>query len=152
MHFNLIDWLFQDPTTAGYNTAAGAPEQFHFYLPWIIFCSVGLLIGFYYSVEGRKRLFKNKPLIKYMLDRYLFWLGVLCVIAFFIMGFRYAIPYAFFAWRVWRYLWLAGLLAWAITWVVYLVRKYPQERASDIAYQKSKQYIRQKRKAKAASR
>src|SRR5579884_579488 len=61
----------------------------------------------------------------------------------------------FFAWRFWRYLWLAGLLAWAITWIVYLVRKYPQERDNYLAYQNRQQYIPKKsnkRKAKAASR
>lgn len=154
MRFILTDWLFKDPTSAYADIGRTGAEPFHFYLPWLIFCGLGLLIGFYYSVEGRKRFFKNKPITKYMLDRYLFWLAVLCVIALFTMGFRYAIPYAFFAWRFWRYLWLAGLLGWAITWVVYLVRKYPKERASYLAYQKREQYIPKgsKRKAKAASR
>src|SRR5437867_1316701 len=122
MHFNLIEWLFTDPYSAGINAGQGGAETFRFYIPWLIFCGVCLLLAFYYGVEGRKRFFKSNPLIKYMLDRYLFWLTVLCIIALFIMGFRYAINYAFFAWRIWRYLWLAGLLTWAIIWIVYLVR------------------------------
>jgi hypothetical protein len=50
MHFNLINWLFDDPVTAGSNAGLSRPETFHFYIPWLIFCSVGLLVAFYYSV------------------------------------------------------------------------------------------------------
>ena len=115
MHFNLISWLFDDPVTAGANAGLPGAETFHFYIPWIVFCSVGILIAFYYSVEGRKRFVKNKPLIKYMLDRYLGWFTIICILGYPLLFSRaYLAPY-FFAWRVWRYLWLAGLLAWAIT-------------------------------------
>jgi formate-dependent nitrite reductase membrane component NrfD len=141
MHFNIINWLFQDPYTAG--TAAGltVPETFHFYIQWLIFCSAGVLIAFYYSVEGRKRFFKTRPLIKYMLDRYLGWLAIICIIGYpLIFSRAYLAPY-FFAWRAWRYLWLAGLLAWAITWVVYLIRKYPKEREQYLLYQNRRQYL-----------
>ncbi|HLZ81353.1 MAG TPA: hypothetical protein VKP04_06950 [Ktedonobacteraceae bacterium] len=154
MNFNLIHWLFDDPATAGANAGLGGPEAFHFYAPWIIFCCAGVLLAFYYSVEGRKRFFKNRPIEKYMLDRYLGWLAVICVIGFPLIFSRlYLAPY-FFAWRVWRYLWLASLLAWAITWIVYLVRKYPKERSNYLAYQNRQKYIPRsnKRKAKAASR
>ena len=147
MHFNLIQWLFTDPVTAGGST----PETFHFLFPWLIFCSLGVLIAFYYSVEGRKRFVKSKVLIKYMLDRYLGWLTIICVIAFPIIFSRAYLDGYFFAWRVWRYLWLAGLLAWAITWIVYLVRKYPKERANYIAYQNRQQYMPKGNKRKAAS-
>jgi hypothetical protein len=153
MQFNLIQWLFTDPATAGSNAGLAGPETFHFYIPWIIFCSAGVLIAFYYSVEGRKRFFKSKPVEKYMLDRYLGWLAVICVIGFPLIFCRaYLTPY-FFAWRVWRYLWLASLLAWAITWVVYLVRKYPKERDNYLAYQNRQKYVPKsnKRKSKAAS-
>jgi formate-dependent nitrite reductase membrane component NrfD len=152
MHFNIINWLFQDPYTAG--TAAGltGPETFHFYIQWLIFCSAGVLIAFYYSVEGRKRFFKTRPLIKYMLDRYLGWLAIICIIGYpLIFSRAYLDPY-FFAWRVWRYLWLAGLLAWAITWVVYLIRKYPKEREQYLLYQNRRQYLpKSGTKRKAAS-
>jgi formate-dependent nitrite reductase membrane component NrfD len=141
MHFNLINWLFQDPDTAGTSAGLSGPEPFHFYIPWLIFCSLGILIAFYYSVEGRKRFFKSRPLIKYMLDRYLGWFTIICILGYpLIFARAYLDPY-FFAWRVWRYLWLVGLLAWAITWIVYLVRKYPKERANYIAYQNRQQYI-----------
>src|SRR6266700_1907675 len=74
MHFNLIQWLFTDPFTAATNGGLSVSEEpFHFYVSWIIFCSLGVLVAFYYSVEGRKRFVKDKPIIKYMLDRYLGW-------------------------------------------------------------------------------
>jgi len=147
MHFNLIQWLFTDPVTAGGTN----PEPFHFYVPWLVFCTLGVLIAFYYSVEGRKRFVKNKPIIKYMLDRYLGWLAIICVIGYPLIFARAYLDAYFFAWRVWRYLWLAALLAWAITWIVYLVRKYPKERANYLAYQNRQQYIPKSNKRKAAS-
>src|SRR6266581_6193338 len=160
MHFNIINWLFTDPctatncvaaTTGATSTAAVQPETFHYYLIWLIFCSVGVLIAFYYSVEGRKRFVKNKPIIKYMLDRYLGWLTVICLVGYpMIFAREYLAPY-FFAWRVWRYLWLAALLAWAIILIVYLVRKYPKERANYRAYQNRQQYIPKSSKRKTAS-
>ena len=152
MHFNLIQWLFTDPFTAATNGGLTVPEEpFHFYVPWLIFCSLGVLITFYYSVEGRKRFFKNKPLIKYMLDRYLGWFAVICVLGYpLIFARAYLDPY-FFAWRFWRYLWLAALVVWAITWIVYLVRKYPKERADFKAYQNRQQYVPKSSKRKVTS-
>lgn len=141
MRFNLINWLFQDPYTAGTNAGLSGSEPFHFYIPWLIFCSLGILIAFYYSVEGRKRFFKSRPLVKYMLDRYLGWFTIICILGYPLIFARAYLDQYFFAWRVWRYLWLVGLLVWAIIWIVYLVRKYPKERANYIAYQNRQQYI-----------
>jgi hypothetical protein len=154
MHFNLYQWLFTDPATAGANAGLSGPEKFHFLWPWLIFCCAGLLIAFYYSVEGRKRFVKDKPLIKYMLDRYLGWFAVICFIGLPLIFARVFLDSYFFAWRFWRYLWLLGLVAWGITWLMYLMTKYPKERANFIAWQKREQYIPKssKRKAKAASR
>ncbi len=164
MHFSLINWLFTDPctatncTAATSGTAATQPETFHFYVLWIVFCIVGILIPFYYSVEGRKRFVKFKPVAKYMLDRYLGWLAIICIIGFPLIFSRAYLYQYFFAWRVWRYGWLAGLLVWAILWILYLTRKYPRERDAFLAEQNRKQYIprgnRQgnRRKAKATSR
>ena len=152
MHFNLIQWLFTDPFTAATNGGLTVPEEpFHFYVPWLIFCSLGVLITFYYSVEGRRRFFKNKPLIKYMLDRYLGWFAVICVLGYPLIFARAYLDQYFFAWRFWRYLWLAALVAWAITWIVYLVRKYPKERADFKAYQNRQQYVPKSSKRKVAS-
>ena len=146
---NLISWLFTDPLTAG---GGSVPETFHYLWQWIVFCSVGLIIAFYYAVEGRKRFVKNKPVIKYMLDRYLGWFAVICFIGFPLIFARQYLDQYFFAWRVWRYLWLVALLAWAITWAVYLIRTYPKEQASYLARQNRQQYIPKKgNKRKAAS-
>ncbi len=156
MHFDLYHWLFDDPYTAGSSAGLSGPETFHYLWPMLVFCLAGLLITFYYSVEGRKRFVKNKTLIKYMLDRYLGWFAIICFIGLPIIFGRVFLDGYFFAWRFWRYLWLVGLLAWAVTWVVYLVRKYPSERANYVSYQNREQYIKRnssnKRKAKAASR
>jgi hypothetical protein len=153
MEFSLYRWLFEDPITAGTTGGLGNTESFHFLWPWLIFCCFGLLITFYYSVEGRKRFVKSKPLAKRMLDRYLGWFAVICFIGLPLIFSRVYLDGYFFAWRFWRYLWLAGLLAWAITWIIYLVRRYPQERASFLAYQNRQQYIPKgnKRKARAGS-
>jgi hypothetical protein len=154
MHFDLYHWLFDDPITAGSNAGMSGPEPFRLLWPFLIFCCAGLLITFYYSVEGRKRFVKSKPLAKRMLDRYLGWFAVICFIGLPLIFSRVYLDGYFFAWRFWRYLWLVSLIAWAVTWIVYLVRKYPQERASYQAYEKRQQYIPKgnKRKARAASR
>jgi hypothetical protein len=151
MQFNLGNWLFQDAQTA---TNFNGSETFHFLWPWLIFSCAGLLITFYYSVEGRKRFFKDKPLMKYMLDRYLGWFAVICFIALPLIFSRVFLDAYFFAWRFWRYLWLAGLLTWAVMWIVYLVKKYPHDRANFVAYQERQKYIPKssRRKVKAASR
>lgn len=157
MQFNLINWLFTDPCTATGCTGSAAgvagtpPETFHFYLLWLIMCGVGVLIPFYYSVEGRKRFVKNKPVVKYMLDRFLGWLAIISIIGFPLIFSRAYLYEAFFAWRVWRYLWLAALLAWAITWIVYLARKFPKEQANYVAYQNRQKYIPKSEKRKTAT-
>jgi formate-dependent nitrite reductase membrane component NrfD len=153
MHFNLIQWLFTDPFTAATNGGLSVPEEpFHFYVPWLIFCSLGVLIAFYYSVEGRRRFFKNKPIIKYMLDRYIGWFSVICVLGYPLIFARAYLDAYFFAWRFWRYLWLAALVVWAITWIVYLIRKYPKERAEFLAYQNRQQYIPKSKRKVTSSR
>lgn len=153
MQFNLFNWLFTDPVTAGSSLPSGE-EQFHYFWAWMIFCVIGLLICFYYWVEGRKRFVKSKPLIKYMFDRYLNWLAIICFVGIPIDLSRLALDQYFFAWRIWRYLWLLAMAIWAVLWVVYLVKKYPQERANYAAYQRRSQYLpkpNSKRKAKTAS-
>ena len=152
MHFNLINWLFQDPCTAtGCYDGGPAPEVFHFYPLWIAFCALGLLVAFYYSVEGRKRFTKNRPWVKYMLDRYLSCLAIICIIGFPLIGARAALYQFFFAWRIWRYLWLVGLLVWAILFIVHRFRKYPQERDYYLHLKRREQYIPKSSKRKAAT-
>lgn len=153
MHFNLVNWLFQDPCTATNCDPAGGPpppEVFHFYPLWIIFCSLGVLIAFYYSVEGRKRFTKNRPWVKYMLDRYLGWLAIICIIGFPLIFSRAYLFQFFFAWRFWRYAWLVGLLVWAVLFLVHRFRRYPQEKEYYTHIKKRDQYIPKSSKRKAA--
>ncbi|GCE13841.1 hypothetical protein [Tengunoibacter tsumagoiensis] len=151
MHFNLIQWLFTDPITASNNANLPNEEPFRLLWPYLVFCCAGLLITFYYFVEGRKRFVKSKPIIKYMFDRYLTWFGVICFIGLPIIFARVYLDGFFFAWRLWRYLWAVALIGWAVTWIVYLVKKYPAERDNFVAYQNRQQYIRTgKRKVKTA--
>ena len=153
MNFNLFNWLFTDPQSAGSNAGLSGPEMFHFYLPWIVFCALGIVVTFYYSVEGRKRFFKSRPVLKYVLDSYLGWLSVICVIGLPLIFSRAYLDGYFFAWRVWRYLWLLALVFWAVKLTLYLSRKYPREKASYQAYQNNQKYIPKgsRRKTKAAS-
>lgn len=151
MQFNLINWLFQDPCTATGCFAGGpAPEVFRYYIPWIVFCALGLLVAFYYSVEGRKRFTRGRPWVKYMLDRYLGWLAIICLIGFPLIGARAALYQFFFAWRFWRYAWLVGLLVWAVLFVVHRFRRYPQEREYYQHLKKRDQYMPKGSKRKPA--
>jgi hypothetical protein len=150
---NVIPWLFTDPTQAGNNANLPGAEPFHFLWSWLIFCLLGLLIYFYYAVEGRKRFVKSKPILKYMLDRYLGWFAVICFVGLPILAARVYLNNVFFAWRIWRYLWLLSLVVWLVLWAVYLVRRYPEEKANYTAYQQRQQYIpKGKKKARAATR
>jgi hypothetical protein len=156
-HFNLYHWLFDTPADAGANAGLSGSEPFHFYIPWLIFCLAGILIWFYYTVEGRKRFVKSMPVTKYMFDRFLGWFAVICFIGLPLIFSRAYLDAYFFAWRFWRVLWGAGILAWGIVWLVYLTRKYPQERANFIAYQNQQRYVPKakssnKRKTKALTR
>ena len=146
---NLANWLFQDPCTAtGCYDGGPKPELFHFYPHWIIFCALGIIVAFYYSVEGRKRFTKNRPWIKYMLDRYLGWLAVICICALPLIFARAYLDQFFFAWRAWRYLWLLALLAWAVLFVVHRFTRYQQEKEYYTHIQKRDQYIPKGNKSK----
>jgi hypothetical protein len=154
VQFNLFSWLFTDPITAGSSLPSGE-EQFHYFWSWMIFCCVGLLVCFYYWVEARKRFVKDKPWLKYMLDRYLNWLAIICFVGIPIDLARVALDPYFFAWRIWRYLWLLAMAVWVVLWAIHLLRRYPAERAYYIAQRKRSQYMPKpssKHKAKAAAR
>ncbi len=127
MPFNIFNWLFQDAITAGGPNSDGS-EVFHYFWHYLIFCGVGLLIWFYYWVEGRKRFVDRNYPLKDMLDRYLNWLAIICFVGIPIDLARVVLPGYFFAWRFWRYLWLVALLVWAVLWIVYLVRRFPVQR------------------------
>lgn len=153
MHFDLYHWLFDDPVTAGSNAGMSGAEPFHFLWPWLIFCCAGLLLSFYYSVEGRKRFVKGKPAMKYMLDRYIGWFAIICFIGLPLIGARVALDGYFFAWRFWRYLWIVGMIVWAVLFLLHYIRKYPQEKAYYSSVQNQRKYHKvSNRRAKAASR
>lgn len=169
---NLITWLFTDPMTACTNVTAATKtcvsvstsngtqlvEVFHFYLPWIIFCAVGLLVPAYYALEGRRRFVKGNMLLKKHMNRVMAQVAWLAGVGWFIMGARYALDSSFFAWRFWRYGWLAWGVVLVIYWLVYLVRKFPAERRQYRDYMILSRYVpeprnkRPKGVAKAGSR
>jgi hypothetical protein len=128
MH-GIITWLFTDPQTAGLNTASTKPEVFHFYLPWIIFCALGLILPFYYAMEGRKRFFGHHALNKFIMDRITNQLWPLALVGFILMGMRYAMDSTLFAWRFWRYGWALWCLGLAIYWIYYFGFRYANDRA-----------------------
>jgi hypothetical protein len=140
MQFNLFHWLFDDAVTAGSNGNLPGAEPFHYFWPYLIACGVGLLIWFYYWVEGRKRFVKHTHYPKEMLDRYLNWLAIICFIGIPIALARVVLPGYFFAWRFWRYLWLVALLVWAVWWIVYLVRVFPEQWRREVGANSNKVY------------
>lgn len=151
---NIIHWLFTDPITASGDQAH--PEVFHFYLPWIIFCALGLLIPLYYWVEGRKRFFGSHTLNKAILDKMMNQLALFAFVGPFIMFGRWAMDSSFFSWRIWRYLWLLWGAILVVCWLYYFIARYNHQLASYRAYRTKQQYMPQpkpKRKtARAGSR
>lgn len=125
----LISWFFTDPQQAGLNTPSGHPEQFHFYVPWIIFCALGLLLPIYYALEGRKRFFGHHALNKYIMDRIMNQLWPLALVGFILIGMRAGTDGTLFAWRIWRYLWALWGAGLAIYWFYYFTFRYSGDRA-----------------------
>ena len=131
----IISWLFTDPVTAGSATPSGNPETFHFYVPWMIFCALGLIVPIYYYLEGRKRLVGHHALNKYILDRVLYrQLVPIALVGWLLMGMRYAMDYNLFSWRVWRYAWLLWIAALAVYWIYYFSFRY----AGDLEWYRNK--------------
>jgi len=152
-NFNLIQWLFTDPVTAGANVGAKS-EVFHFYAPWIVFCAGSLLAWGYYNVEGRKRLFSGGALWRSILDRMLNHLALIALVGFIIIFFRWS-EAGIFSWRVWRYLWLLWVAIFSGRWAVYFMFKFREERDSYQAYRTHQKYVPQpksKRTARAGAR
>ncbi len=136
----IIQWLFTDPATAGGNGPNGT-EQFHFYLPWLIFCALGLLIPFYYWVEARKRFFKKNVLNKRLMDKYMNKLLIIALVGWPILGARFLLDNSPLAWRAWRYIWLIWLAVVAFRLIFYLVARYPEERRDYLRNARLLQYF-----------
>lgn len=120
----IVAFLFQDPQTAG---GFGTPETFHFYVPWIIACALGLLVPFYYFVEGRKRFFGSHTLHKALLDRFFNQMWPIALVGWFLIGARYALDSSLFSWRFWRYGWLLWIAIYLGYWIFYMARRYPND-------------------------
>lgn len=139
----IIQWLFTDPATAANGAGQGpnGTELFHFYIPWIIFGVLGLLVPFYYWVEGRKRFFKKNVLNKRLMDKYMNRLVIIALVAWPLIAARDLLDSTPLAWRFWRYLWLVWLAVVAFRLLFYLVSKYPEERQDYLRNARLLQYF-----------
>lgn len=138
---HIISWLFTDPQTAGANTASGKPEVFHYYVPWIIFCSLGLVLPAYYWLEGRRRLFGSHTLHKYLLDKFMTQIAWIAFVGWFAIGARWALDGSLFSYRFWRYAWALWFAVVIVRWLVYMIRKYPTEIKQYRQYRTQQQYM-----------
>ncbi|MBF6592526.1 MAG: hypothetical protein IVW57_18600 [Ktedonobacterales bacterium] len=118
----IISWLTDEMST-GTAAPGTTPERFHFYIPWLVFCLLGLLAWFYYTREGRRRFFGRHTLHKALLDRFMPHLAVLATVGLLLLGARYA-GVSVFAWRLWRYAWALWAVAFFGYWAYYLATKY----------------------------
>jgi hypothetical protein len=146
-----FSWMLDN----GWNVDTGAAETFHFWWPWIGFCVGALVLYFYYLLEGRKRFVKGRtlPIHKYILDRVSNQVALLAFVGLFIIAGRALFVNTFFAYRFWRYGWLAWGAALAVYWLVYFIRHYHDDAARWIAHQTNARYIPQPRaRRKATSR
>jgi hypothetical protein len=146
-NFNLIDWLFGQ---GGVGPAAGSPEYFRFYVPWLIVNIAALLIPIYYYLEGRKRFVGHHTLNKWIADRFMNRLWPIGLVGLILEGARYA-NMAIIGWRFWRYAWAIWLLAFLGYWVWYFVMRYRLHLASYNATRTKQQYMPKSRRAKSAN-
>jgi len=136
----IISFLFTDPVSAGANTSSGNPEVFHFYLPWIIFCALGLLIPFYYGVEARKRFFGGHTVNKWVADKMMNQLWPLALVGFVLIGARFALNGSLFSFRFWRYAWLIWGVVLIVYWTYFFIARYDKMLKSYRAYRVKAQY------------
>ena len=142
----IMSFLFTDPVSAGYNTPSNHPETFHFYLPWIIVCSLLLLIPIYYGLEGRKRFFGHHTLHKYLADRFVGQLWPLGLVGFFLIIFRYTLDSVFLSFRVWRYAWALWAVAIVVYWAYYFAVRYSDQRRAFLRQRTLEKYHPQPRR------
>ncbi len=121
-----IPWLFTDAQTEA-GGPSGSPTPFH-PMWWIVAVALLLLIPFYYSVEGRKRIpwIKDHTIWKQTFDRLLPAAGWLGFVGAIIIGARVYLFYTIFSWRVWLIGWLLWGVILLIRWTVYFVRDFPR--------------------------
>lgn len=146
---HIVQWLFTDPITASGDAAH--PEQFHFWVPWIIFCALGLLVPFYYWVEGRRRFFGSHTLHKGMMDKIMNQLALIAFVGWFVMGARAFMDSSLFSWRVWRYGWLLWIAIVVGYWVYFMIRRYPRLLDKHRYQRTMQQYIPKSRRERRAA-
>ncbi len=148
-----MGWLFTDPVTAG---TAGKAEVFHFYVPWIIVCTLGLLIPMYYFGEGRRRFFGRNALNRYQMNKLMRQIWPWALVGWFLIFARFALDDSLFAWRFWRYAWVAWAVVIAGRWLYYLFFRYGADRAAYLRQRTLERYYPQprarRRTAKAGAR
>ena len=110
-------WLLEDPQKA---RSAG-------YLVVVGIFVIALIAGIVMSV-GARRLSKGNRLHRRLLQRYGGWLGWLGGVGLLIVALRYA-DVQLLSKRLWTALDLLALIAVGVYFVVYRVRRYPQELA-----------------------
>lgn len=148
----IVAWLFTDPVSAGASTPSGHPEVFHYYLPWMIFCGLGLLLPLYYALEGRRRFFGHHTLHKYLMTKFMNQLWPLALVGWILIGARYGLDSSLFAWRVWRYGWLVWLAIIAVYWGLYFTRHYSRHLERHRLDLVNSQYIPQPKAKKRTAR
>jgi hypothetical protein len=146
----LIGWLTDEMSTGTAATGV-TPEKFHFYIPWLTFCVLGLLAAFYYSREARRRFFGSHTLHKALLDRFMPHLMWLCIVGLVLIACRYA-GVSVFALRLWRYgwaLWALGLFGY---WGYYLLMRYRGHRAAYERQRTRERYMPQPKRDRKTAR
>ncbi|HEY7780615.1 MAG TPA: hypothetical protein VIC85_10445 [Ktedonobacterales bacterium] len=152
----ILSKLFVDACTAGGGPASGNtncpnPEVFHYYLPWMIVCAVGLLIPIYYWLEGRRRFFKSNYLHKWLSGRMMSQLFWWAFVGPFLIFARWAMDGTMFQWRLWRYGWLLWGVVLVAYWVYYFVRHYESHRDWYFQQQTKAKYMPPQRTKRRAS-
>ena len=118
----IIGWLTDEMSTGTAATGV-TPEKFHFYVPWAIFCVVGLVACLYYFREGRKRFFSGHTLNRTLLDRFMPHLGWLAAVGGLLLVCRLA-GLSVFGLRLWRYGWAVWAVVFLGYWAYYMLMKY----------------------------
>ena len=126
MKFNLIQWLFTDPCSAGGGPASGNADCPNPGAIPLLRALAGVLhrlprdLGLLPD-RGAPQLFSGHAVNKRIFDNMLNNFAVIGLVGLFIIFFRWAADSSLFAWRFWRYAWLVWLAAITIRWGIYFI-------------------------------
>ncbi len=121
MLLTIITWLFSE------NMDSTTNAQLYFNAaPYYIGAGLILLAGFYYMVEGRKKIpyIKNHTVWKYVLDHMLSQVAIWAVSGIFIVVLKVYLYYTLFSWNLWLILWAGWFVGIIIYWVWHFTRKH----------------------------